>query len=132
VSFLLGHVMYAAAFFGNASPTALTAAAAVICPAASLAVFVWLKPYLGKMRMPVSVYMAVITVMVVSAASLAGNDLLPASGRTLVLAGAILFYASDIFVARQRFVKKEAANRLVGLPLYYAGQFMIAYSTLLF
>jgi len=130
-SFMLGHVLYAAAFLGKASPTVLTAAVAVICSAASLAVFVWLKPYLGKMRIPVTVYMAVITVMVISAASLADNKLLPITSRFLVLAGAVLFYASDIFVARHRFVKKEAANRLVGLPLYYAGQFMIACSTLL-
>jgi len=39
-----------------------------------------------------------------------------------------LFYVSDIFVARQRFVARQHINRLVGLPLYYAGQFMIAFS----
>jgi hypothetical protein len=36
---------------------------------------------------------------------------------------------SDIFVARQRFVTKAFVNRSAGLPLYYAGQFMIAFST---
>ena len=36
--------------------------------------------------------------------------------------------SSDIFVARQQFVARQYLNRLVGLPLYYLGQFMIAYS----
>jgi uncharacterized membrane protein YhhN len=39
-----------------------------------------------------------------------------------------LFYVSDVFVARQRFLKTEFLNRLIGLPLYYSGQFMLAFS----
>ncbi|TSA45075.1 MAG: lysoplasmalogenase, partial [Deltaproteobacteria bacterium] len=38
------------------------------------------------------------------------------------------FYISDIFVARQRFVTPNYFNRAIGLPLYFAGQFMIAFS----
>ncbi|HDP24776.1 MAG TPA: lysoplasmalogenase, partial [Deltaproteobacteria bacterium] len=38
------------------------------------------------------------------------------------------FYISDIFVARNRFVKQEFINRALGLPLYYLGQFLIAFS----
>jgi hypothetical protein len=40
--------------------------------------------------------------------------------------GAILFYLSDLAVARHRFVKAEFLNRGIGLPLYYAGQVLIA------
>ena len=36
----------------------------------------------------------------------------------------------DLFVARQRFVAEAFINRLIGLPLYYAGQLLIAWSTL--
>jgi hypothetical protein len=46
----------------------------------------------------------------------------------MVFAGAVAFYFSDVFVARDRFVKNEFINRLVGLPMYYAGQFLIAFS----
>lgn len=49
-------------------------------------------------------------------------------GRFMVLIGAVLFYISDIFVARNRFIKKEYLNRLCGLPLYYCGQFLLAFS----
>jgi hypothetical protein len=46
----------------------------------------------------------------------------------LACAGALSFYVSDVFVARQRFVKSAFLNRLIGLPLYYGGQFMLAFS----
>ena len=45
-----------------------------------------------------------------------------------VAAGALLFYVSDLAVARHRFVKAELLNRAIGLPLYYAGQVLIAMS----
>lgn len=46
----------------------------------------------------------------------------------MVFGGALLFYLSDIFVARDRFLKTSFLNRLVGLPIYYAGQFLLAFS----
>ena len=128
VSFLAGHILYALAFYSVASPGILTAASAVIFPAVISAVFGWLKPHLERMLIPVIAYISIITVMVIGAASLTGNEHLPVSGRILAFSGAMLFYISDIFVARHRFVKKETVNRLVGLPLYYLGQFMIPYS----
>jgi uncharacterized membrane protein YhhN len=130
-AFLAGHVLYSAAFFTLASPGPLTWMAAALCIPLSGAFFLWLRPHLGKMTLPVLAYVAIITVMVVGAATLMGENALAPSGRRLALAGAVLFYLSDLFVARNRFVKEEFVNRLIGLPLYYAGQFMIASSTLL-
>ena len=128
ISFLAGHVLYSIAFFMMASPGTLTWIITALCLLISGAVFFWLRPYLGRMLVPVIVYMAVITVMVIGATSLASNEQLGFTGRALVFCGAILFYFSDVFVARHRFVKKQYFNRLAGLPIYYAGQFMIAYS----
>ncbi|MFW6361887.1 MAG: lysoplasmalogenase family protein, partial [Spirochaetota bacterium] len=39
-----------------------------------------------------------------------------------------LFFTSDIFVARNKFVADGFINRLLGLPLYYGGQFLLALS----
>ena len=44
------------------------------------------------------------------------------------LAAALLFYASDFFVARDRFVRPGFVNRLIGLPLYYAAQAWFAWT----
>lgn len=128
VSFLAGHVLYAFAFFSLAGPG--RGEWTVIAPllAVSVAVFLWLRPHLGKMLIPVFAYVAVITAMVIGAAALFNTETLRFPGRVLALSGALLFYVSDIFVARQRFVTHHFLNRAVGLPLYYAGQFMIAFS----
>lgn len=77
---------------------------------------------------PVIGYMVVITVMVCAASSLLGAADFSLSGRVMAFAGAVAFYLSDVFVARDRFMKNEFVNRLVGLPMYYAGQFLIAFS----
>ena len=128
-AFLTGHVMYVAAFvtFGVTGP--MVWAGTLICLGLSFAVFLWLRPYLGDMRIPVTAYIVIITAMVICAAALMNNPGLDPAARALVFGGALLFYVSDIFVARQRFVKKAFVNRAAGLPLYYAGQFLIAFST---
>ncbi|MHB9098797.1 MAG: lysoplasmalogenase [Syntrophales bacterium] len=128
VAFLTGHILYVAAFFLASRPGMLTWIVGVCVLAASGAIFAWLRPHLGRMLIPVAAYVAVITVMIIGAASVLGERAADPSGRTLVFSGAILFYVSDIFVARQQFVVSQYVNRLVGLPLYYAAQFMIAFS----
>ncbi|OQY43225.1 MAG: hypothetical protein B6240_12915 [Desulfobacteraceae bacterium 4572_87] len=50
------------------------------------------------------------------------------TGRMLAFCGALSFYISDLFVARDRFVKKKPINRILGLPLYFGGQFLLAFS----
>lgn len=114
VAFLLAHVAYAAAFAGAARPSPL---AAVLVAAATGAALRWLWPGLDDMRVPVAAYCAVIAAMLWLAL---GVD------RAEVRAGALLFYVSDLLVARDRFVRPGFANRLVGLPLYYAGQVLLA------
>jgi uncharacterized membrane protein YhhN len=128
VSFLTGHILYSAAFFLLSRPGMLTWIAGACCVACSGIVFAWLRPHLGRMLIPVVAYATFITVMVIGAASVLGEGAAETAVKTLVFSGAILFYASDIFVARQQFVARQYLNRLVGLPLYYIGQFMIAYS----
>ena len=39
---------------------------------------------------------------------------------------AVVFAASDLFVARQRFVFSSRVNRLLGLPLYFIAQTIFA------
>jgi len=91
-------------------------------------IFLRLKPYLGDMMMPVFVYIIVITIMVCGAFSVLLKPELALPGRLLALFGALSFYVSDLFVARDRFVKKSAINRVLGLPLYFGGQFLLAFS----
>jgi len=128
VSFLVGHLFYGVCFFYTAPPSAWAILGSLPVPIASLLIFLRLKPHLGDMTIPVLVYIVVITVMVCGAFSLFLEPDLAFSGRVLALCGAICFYISDIFVARDRFVQKGPINRIVGLPLYFGGQFLLAFS----
>ena len=127
-SFLIGHILYAGAFFATSRPGMLSWIVGACFVALSGVIFARLRPRLGRMLGPVIAYIIVITVMVIGAASLLENESRDFSGRILVFSGAILFYISDIYVARQQFVVSRYVNRLVGLPLYYLAQFMIAFS----
>jgi uncharacterized membrane protein YhhN len=118
-TFLGCHVAYIVAI-GHVAPITdwLGALAVPALIAASLAL-AWLRPHLGRMTAPVTIYVAVITAMVIGAL---------ATRRTSLALGAVLFFASDLAVARQRFVGRSLANKLWGLPAYYAGQLLIAWS----
>jgi len=127
-SFLLGHVFYVICFFYVADVSQWTWIGCLVALTVSGLVFYWLRPYLGAMLIPVIAYIVVITVMVVGAWTVLGDTKLNFSGRLLVFIGAVSFYLSDLFVARDRFLKLEFTNRLIGLPMYYCGQFLLAFS----
>ena len=122
VSFLLGHLAYAAGFHA-ALPIAdwplVILAPLALAGGGALA---WLWPHLGRRRVPVVAYIVAITAMVWGGMSVSWAGAL---GWTAA-AGAILFYLSDLAVARHRFVHPSFVNRALGLPLYYAGQLLLA------
>ncbi len=128
VAFLLGHVGYIVAFTMLARPGAAMWMTAIAAVPVSTFVYARLLPYLDGMRHPVMGYVVVITLMLITAGALFGASDFSVTGRLLVINGALAFYISDLFVARQRFVHASFYNRLIGLPLYYLGQFQIAYS----
>ena len=127
-AFLLGHCFYVAAFIYLSGINAGLLVGFLLSGAVGYAVFRWLQPHLDGLRKPVAAYIVVISLMVCTAAAVFVDPRLPQPLRRLVLTGALSFYLSDLFVARQRFVQGSFMNRLVGLPLYYGGQFCLALS----
>jgi len=124
VSFLFAHLAYVAAFvtWGISYRWSLLAAVPIVI--VSLAVSIWLTPYVaGGMMLPVRIYTLVITMMVI-----AGFGARGAGGPGLIPLGALLFYVSDLSVAAGRFIQPEFPNYVWGLPLYYAGQVFLALS----
>jgi uncharacterized membrane protein YhhN len=131
VAFLLGHLAYVIACIHLVDPrNALSLAGpyGIIPAVIGIGALLWLWPRLGKMRIAVIVYVAIITSMVIAAIAVARSEYLPSRNRDTLLAGAILFFASDFAVARDKFVDKSFVNRAWGLPAYYAGQLLIAWS----
>ena len=128
VSFLLGHVCYVIGFFWIAYPNSMTLIGILVTMLLGVLIYTWLKPHLGTMKKPVIAYILVISFMFIGAWSVLGMPQQPIMVRVLIFVGAASFYISDIFVARDRFLKNAFMNRLFGLPLYYLAQFMIAFS----
>jgi uncharacterized membrane protein YhhN len=132
-SFLLGHLAYVVAVGTYLPPRTWLAAAgpyAALPAIVGLAALAYLWPKLGKLRVPVIFYVAVIIAMVISAIALVRSDILDMhrNRRELFAAGAVLFFISDLSVARDKFVAPGFANRVWGLPVYYGAQVLIAWS----
>lgn len=118
VAFAGAHLLYSGAFLGTGTRWATIIPTALIAAIAFMAVKRWLIGRVPpRLRGPVVAYMAIITIMLVTASG---------STRLILYAGAALFYLSDLAVARNRFVAPGFENKLVGLPLYYAGQLLLA------
>lgn len=121
-AFLCGHVAFAAAFLTQPLDGRWLGIAAVVLALVLWRVWRWLGPHLpADMRVPVQAYFAVIASMTALACAVTG-----AGGTPLVALGAIAFTASDIAVARDRFVRHGFINRAWGLPLYYFAQVLLA------
>lgn len=133
-AFLLGQLAYAGAFLVRGVGPVPTAVGAAVMVVVGVSVMRWLRreELPARYRLPVAVYVTAIGVMVALALGTAWQDLVAGgdwavAGRAILL-GAGAFAVSDILVARHRFVRVESWNRLVGLPLYFAAQLLLASS----
>lgn len=122
--FLLGHVGFVAAFQSQRPASDWPLGWVVPIAVVSGIVLRWLWPHLGRLRWAVAGYVTVITLMVWGAVSVSSV----ARGWWPVAVGAGLFYVSDLLVARDRFVTRTFFNRAWGLPAYYGGQLILAWS----
>lgn len=122
VAFLAGHVAFVAAFETAGLDAGWAGLGILIAAAPGAFVWRWLRPTLPPpMVKPVIAYMVVISVMVGGAVGRFAADAPPR-----VLIAAVMFYVSDLAVARNRFVSPGPWNRAVGLPLYYGAMALLA------
>jgi uncharacterized membrane protein YhhN len=129
ISFLIAHLFYIAAFTidgGGEEFSLLSAIALLIYGGVMLRL---LFPTLGKMKLPVIVYMLVILLMVWQASNRAIN--IETGGKFAALAGACLFAASDSVLALNRFRRKFQSSQFLILTTYFAAQWLIALSVAL-
>ena len=126
-AFLLGHVAFAVAFVVAGVSPLWTLCAVALVGAPAFLVARWLVPKVQpeRLRGPVVAYIVVISAMVVLAVGTVG-----AGTTAAVLVAALLFYASDVSVAVNRFVDNGFANRAFGLPAYYGAQLVFAWTIL--
>jgi len=126
-SFAATHVLYLAAFIASAgkaliNPTTIP----LIFVAVLMARVLW--PGVRKsLRIPILVYVVLITAMTVQAigSALASESI----GLAIAASGAALFFISDSVLAVDRFRVPFPAARAMVLSTYWLGQWLIAYST---
>jgi uncharacterized membrane protein YhhN len=127
VLFLLAHVVYSITFTGpNGFHPADIATGAVLLVVA-VAIYLYLRPGLGRMQGPVIAYTLIICFMVNRAISAFFGDAFTITQAWLLSLGAVFFMLSDIVLAVNRFRRPMEKHRL-SLFAYYLGQLLIALS----
>ena len=133
-AFAIAHLAFSYAFIQLPINLLNFLLSAVISCVAGAAVYLWLRPHLQrKYRIMVPSYLIIIIIMVttgISAGITAGLRVGINSPIMWIASGSLIFAISDIFVARNRFIKPKLINRLVGLPLYYTAQIMTGYGAI--
>jgi uncharacterized membrane protein YhhN len=125
-SFLVAHLFYIAAFMFE-SGRALSLWGSIPFLIYSGLMFRLLWPYLGKMRLPVMLYMLAILIMGWTGMSrwmLTGQP-----GSLLAIFGALLFIASDSLLALEKFKSRFRSAQFLILTTYFTAQWLIALST---
>jgi uncharacterized membrane protein YhhN len=125
VAFLTAHVCYILAFKPGPGQRV---SAGIFLPFVlyGLLMFFILAPGLGKLKLPVLVYVAAITIM----AGFAAGRFVDRGGLRPLLAfvGAALFLVSDSVLAYDRFAKKIRVAQIIILGTYFPAQLLIALS----
>lgn len=122
--FLLAHVAFSVAFASGPLHIPAGSAGLALMLMVGALTLRWLWSHLGTAyRAAVSAYVLAIAAMCSLAVAYGA-----ASGSWLVAVGALAFAASDIAVARNRFVAPGFLNRAWGLPTYYSAQLLLAWS----
>ena len=123
-AFLAAHVAYIAAFLTQPVNLVGTLVAGGMLAFALRAAWRWLRRTLtADLRAAVASYFVVIGTMATLACGM-----VPAGAPVTVALAALMFAASDLAVARDRFVREDFWNRAWGLPLYYGAQLLLARS----
>jgi len=125
VSFLVAHVIYTLVFTLLGQPAPWDWLSAVLLLVVGAFIFRLLFPNLGSMKVPVIVYILVISLMVHQALTTFSSPLFSPAQAWMVAIGALLFYFSDLVLALNRFCIPFKYHRM-SLSLYYGGQMLIA------
>ena len=123
-SFLVSHIVFSIAFATRPlnAPALIAGFAVMSCIGIIVLGWLW-RHLLSFYRVAVTAYVVAIIAMCTFAIAVSA-----ASGNWILAMGALAFAASDVSVARDRFVAPGFSNRAWGLPLYYAAQITLALS----
>ena len=128
LAFLLAHLCYLAGFQNElASPSAWSV---LLIVTLSLSAVRLIRRIVDSLRargqhrlvLPVTVYAAVVSMMLYAAMTTIANPAWTTRASFLVSVGAFLFFASDIILAWNKFVAPIQNGRRLNIALYHLGQ----------
>lgn len=119
VAFLAGHLFYTVLFFRYAKRPDRSGKVIIAGLMLFAGVMIWIfRGIATALYGPVVLYIVVIITMCI------GALLVPAENRRLFL-GALLFIASDVVLAVNKFIVVIPYGRVINISLYFIAQFMI-------
>jgi len=128
VLFLIAHIVYSIVFTVYSGFVTSDLISALILILLAIIIYFYLYPGLAKMKIPVLVYVLIISFMMNRAIATFSGKYFSIIQAFLISIGAGLFYISDLILAVNKFKKPLKYNR-ISLACYYSGQLMIALST---
>ncbi|SDL78723.1 Uncharacterized membrane protein YhhN [Pedobacter sp. ok626] len=127
-AFLVGHIFYISAFyldFKSAPELDKKGAriAILLCAIAAISYYFYLRPHLGIMKLPVMIYVFVISMMMMMASF--RNLRVNSSSFKLILFGALIFLLSDSILAYNKFVQLIGHADIWIMSTYMIAQYLI-------
>lgn len=128
ISFLIGHIAYISAFYLDyrwypSIEKKYTKIALVVFGLFCLGFYLYLRPYLNEMKIPVLIYSFVISFMAIMAVNRKGR--VNTFSFNLIFWGAVLFLISDSLLAFNKFVFSFDYAGIPIMATYMAAQYLI-------
>lgn len=129
LAFIGTHISYLIYFF-RLNPLRLNrikpvSVAGMLLLVVTVVVFCILNPYLGDFKMPILVYMVIISSMALSAVNTVTNPLLQRIGWSYFIPGAGLFVLSDAILAINKFQLHQPLLDIAVMLTYGAAQYFL-------
>lgn len=128
ITFLLANLCYIRAFYldflsAQELDKKVARIAIAACSLGSIVFYLYLRPYLGGMKLPVMIYIFMVSMMVMMSVfrRLRVNDL----SFNLIFAGALVFAVSDALLAYFKFVGPSNLSGMMIMGTYMIAQFLI-------
>ena len=133
LAFLLAHILYSMAFFrdfkNNPQASKLFGHIMLFFMGVfSLSYYSWIRDYLNDLRIPIMVYMMVISIMVILAGYRYGR--VNKFSFKLIYIGAIFFVMSDSILAYNKFAEPISFSGVWIMGTYMLAQYLITMGTI--
>jgi uncharacterized membrane protein YhhN len=130
LGFILAHVANSIYFYRlqhqHSCRMRESVAVAAVLILLSAAVFAILNPYLGSLRIPILVYMLIISIMAILAASTTGNPDVRRVALLRFIPGAGLFVVSDAMLALNKFLLHDQRLEIAVMITYGGALYCLA------